>query len=466
MRLHWIAVGLLTALFLAPLAAGAEEPAGFLIETITVEGTRRAAANIVEAETRLREGQTYTEEDLRQAVYRVHRLPFVLDATFSLRKGSQRGSYELVIQVVPAKWFFFDHSIRATHFDEPLNLEGNFGGQETTYSFPGLIGARLFVGRSGVLFGALDSEEGFQAGYSQYDLFGRGIVASLGYSHIPENVCCVTEVLPYALDPAFVSWGWDGYDRTSLNLGIPLRKNQSLQIGWTRKSGGSGLRTEVLDRFELSPLVVDISGSGRDMTYDRAEVKWVLDTSDDPLVPTRGFTLSAGLEAATFETDGLLRVRYVLGGPFEPEFEDLPPYEARSVAAVVSAARHWSLTPRQTVSGTGRLSLGRSSIHDLPTTIDGAIGEADLDVYGVSAGLQHAISLRRTRGEKGFGDLRWETGLEVGVEGSSPRLGLDTPNPLERLSVSTGLVYRNPWGRLRFQLTYLDIGEVRGEVLP
>ncbi|HEX7183069.1 MAG TPA: hypothetical protein VF756_14600 [Thermoanaerobaculia bacterium] len=462
MRSHWIAAWLLTALFLAPLAAGAEEPPGFLIETITVEGTRTAAANIVEAETRLQEGQTYMEEDLRQAIYRVHRLPFVLDATFALRKGSQRGSYELVIQVTPAKWFFFDHSIRVTHFDEPLSLAGReFGSLTTTFSFPGLIGARLFVGRSSVLFGSLDSEEGFQAGYSQYDLFGRGIVASLGYSHLPENVCCVAETLPYALDPGFVSWDWDGYDRTSLNLGIPLRKNQSLQIGWTRKSGGSGERFEVLDTFEFPP-VLEVGGSDGTMTYNRAEAKWVLDTSDDPLVPTRGFTLSAGIEAYSFETDDLLRIRYILRElPFQLDViqEDIPPYEARSVAAVVSATRHWSLTPRQTVSGTGRLSLGRSSIHDLPAREE-SIQEADLDVYGLSAGLQHAISLRRARGENGFGDLRWETGLEVGFEGSSPQLGLDTPNPLERLSLSTGLVYRNPWGRLRFQLTYLDIGEV------
>jgi hypothetical protein len=69
-----------------------EEPARFLLEMITVEGPREAAGRIIEAETLLRAGQSYTEADLGQAVARVQRLPFVLDADFSLRKGSALGS--------------------------------------------------------------------------------------------------------------------------------------------------------------------------------------------------------------------------------------------------------------------------------------------------------------------------------------------------------------------------------------
>jgi hypothetical protein len=34
------------------------------------------------------------------------------------------------------------------------------------------------------------------------------------------------------------------------------------------------------------------------------------------------------------------------------------------------------------------------------------------------------------------------------------------PNPLERLELSTGLVFRNAWGRLRLSVAYLDVGEV------
>src|SRR5438270_12828530 len=104
---------LLLLLFFTALPAwGQEEPATaqettdrFLIEKITVEGPKAAVANIVRVEMLLREGGSYTEDQLRQAIYRVHRLPFVLDASFSLRKGSRRGAFELVVEVQPARWF-------------------------------------------------------------------------------------------------------------------------------------------------------------------------------------------------------------------------------------------------------------------------------------------------------------------------------------------------------------------------
>src|SRR5262245_45846556 len=74
----------------APPAAGVlladpdpAPPATFLIETLTVEGTRRASPGLIVAESLLRKGQSYTETALRQGVYRVRRLPFVRAARFS-----------------------------------------------------------------------------------------------------------------------------------------------------------------------------------------------------------------------------------------------------------------------------------------------------------------------------------------------------------------------------------------------
>ena len=212
---------LLLLLFIAFPAWGQEEEPStpqetdrFLIEKITVEGPKQAAANIYRSETLLSEGGTYTEEQLRLAIYRIHRLPFVLDASFALRRGSRRGAYELVIDAKPARWFFFDTSVHAFKFGEPLDLEEDSfttdPSMESSTTLQGLVGARLFVGRSGVLFGALDSEEGIQAGFTQYDLFHRGILASAGYSR---NACCVREVLPLALDPTFSSWSFQSSEK-------------------------------------------------------------------------------------------------------------------------------------------------------------------------------------------------------------------------------------------------------------
>ena len=82
-------------------------PPTFPIERITVEGARHASPDLIVAESLLRAGQSYTETVLRQGVYRVRRLPFVRAARFSLRKGSERGSYELVITVEETHRVFF-----------------------------------------------------------------------------------------------------------------------------------------------------------------------------------------------------------------------------------------------------------------------------------------------------------------------------------------------------------------------
>lgn len=433
-----------------------EEAPRFLLERITVAGAREAAGRIVEAETLLREGGSYGEEDLAQAVARVQRLPFVLDADFSLRKGSERGAYELVIQVEEARRFFYEHSIRASFFDEPIDLDQTTAN-EFILSLPGLVGARQFVGRSGVVFAALDTVEGAQVGFTRYDLFGRGVVASVAWSgFFNSDVCCASEVLPYALDPSFVSWGWDESSRRlSVEAAVPLRPTDALRFSWSRRDGGGATRSEVFGVYRGGEFFVDAGNS--DLTLDRAELKWVRDTSDDPLVPTRGHTLSGGIEWTAFETGPLRGFRRETGYIAEP----LPPQQSELTAAVVSAARHWSLTPRQTVSGQGRLSAGRASLRQLPTAT-GVVADQDLDAFSGSLGLRHALRLKQSRGERGFSDLYLESTAEVGVETTSPdlRVSASTHNPLERLELSVGLVFRNAWGRLRFRLAYLDVGTV------
>ncbi|HEY4593109.1 MAG TPA: hypothetical protein VIJ61_11920, partial [Thermoanaerobaculia bacterium] len=253
----------------------APEPDRFLIERITVEGPKEAAANIVRAETLLRAGELYSEDQLRQAVYRVRRIPFVLDATFSLRKGSRRGAYELLIEVRPAQWFFYDAWVRTFAFEQPVVLgDESFLGDRSSVALVGLAGARHFVGRSGVVFAAVDSREGGQVGFTQYDLFHRGILASAGLSR---DVCCVTEVLPLGIDPTFSSWSFNDTVRVSLGLAIPLSGPQSIQFAASERQGDHGTSQEVLvppgARNGLRTM------TGEALSYRRAEAKWVWDTS-------------------------------------------------------------------------------------------------------------------------------------------------------------------------------------------
>jgi hypothetical protein len=450
---------LLLLLFTALPAWGQEEPATaqettdrLLIEKITVEGPKAAVANIVRAETLLRAGGSYTEDQLRQAIYRVHRLPFVLDASFSLRRGSRRGAYELVVEVQPARWFFYDQWIRAYRFGEPLHLESRgftSRDQRSSASVGGLAGARLFVGRSGVLFGALDSEEGVQIGFTQYDLLHRGILATAGFS---TNACCVSEPLPLGLDPRFVSWDFTNSRRLSLNLAVPLGGRQSLQVAVSDRAGGAGVRQEILDDPASFGLEERGSVNQGELSYRRAEAKWVYDTSDDPVVPSRGSTLTAGLEASRFAAHGLVIEQRQ--APFIAE--PAPSFKSQQVLAAVSAVRYWSITPRQTVSGVGRIAAGRSQVENLLAG-DHIVASAGFNTLGGSVRLQHSLTLQRSRGRSRLLDLRWETGAELGMERSSPAFGHGT---LRRLLLETSLVYRNQWGRIRASLTFLSLGKV------
>jgi hypothetical protein len=450
----------LVLLFLASLPANAHstlavqeamppESDRFLIETITVEGPKEAAANIVRAETLLREGGTYSEGELREAVYRVHRLPFVLDASFALRKGSRRGAYKLVIEVQPARWFFFDHWIRAYRFDQPLDLEDEtFRGDRSSAAIGGVAGARMFVGRSGELFGAFDTRDGLQVGFTQYDLFRRGILASAGISR---ELCCVTEVLPLALDPTFSSWTFESSTKVSVGMSIPLGGRQSLQVSLSDRRGEAGSHRGVL--VDSPDQVRQAFASSGELVYQRAEAKWVYDTSDDPFLPTRGISLSAGVEATRFDSSTL--VEFVLEPPFD-DVQPVLPFHSEQVVGAVSGNWHLSITPRQTVSLMGRVFGGPSHLDNLRLR-DRTVNEASVESYGVSAGIQHSVTLRRSRSKDNFVDVRLETGAEIGVEKTSPDFG---PSPLKRFSVHAGLVFRNAWGRVRLILTYLDLGEI------
>jgi hypothetical protein len=424
-----------------------QEPARFLIERITVEGPKTAAANIVRAETLLRAGESYTEDELRQAVYRVHRLPFVLDATFSLHKGSRRGAYELLIEVEPARWFFYDVWVRSFAFEQPLVLgDEAFRGDRSSVAFLGLAGARHFVGRSGVVFAAVDSREGAQVGFTQYDLFHRGILASAGISR---DSCCVTEVLPLGLDPTFSSWTFGPTTRFSLGLSIPLSGPQSIQLAASERQGDHGMQEEVLVPRGLPEGLLTMTAE--DLSYRRAEAKWVWDTSDDPVVPTRGLSVSAGLEASRFAARDL--VLYVVD-PITMESlgtSTASSLRSEQVVGAVSVIRHWSLTPRQTVSVQCRVSVGRSRVETLD--LEGDVSNGHADTWGGSVGVDHAVTLRRSRKAGDLNDVRLESGVEVGAETVSPRV---TPSPLRRLAIHTGLVFRNAWGRARVSLSYVN----------
>jgi len=396
---------LLAGLFLIGLAVAplrAQEPPRFLIESIVVEGVSRAAGRqIVTDESLLKPGQIYAEPQLRQAVYRVKRLPFVVDAEFSLRKGSARGAYELVIKVEEATPVFFLAEEDAARVQQTDFFTGR-KRTSTVWQRLGTLGGRMFVGSYGLAYGSVEKvqhQDGelVQAGYRQFDLFGSGSFANV------------------ELDS---TQGVKGYDQLGVDLsgGIPLTAAQSLRIdvGWDRRK--------------------DTFGPPDGFSEDNglfAAAEWVYNTTDDPLFPLSGTT---GLAFISYRTDVAHNV--------EPAFDLDQRLTGRSLGYSAGGETFWPLTARQS------LELGA-----------GAGGQRfSVTQQGSSSSFQgnlivgHAVNLWGYEKSERFGDLRFEN--FVVLDYVDQRQGVQSRKTAR---LTSSLLYRSRWGVLRASFTYDDL---------
>lgn len=401
----------------------------FFIESIAVEGVRHASSGIVVAESRIEAGRRYAEHELREAAYRVNRLPFVLHAAFSLGKGSERGRYRLLITVEEVESFFFGADL----------VHGSFGGARAAGD-DGLntsltAGMRAFAGQ-GVFFAAVGDGEDLQAGYTRYRLLGRPALLRVAFSR---EACCAVEVLEPGLDPAFGTWtAAGGSDRWSLTLGVPLAGNHTLRLDAARLETGSTVRRPA----GAAP------GSGQELSgveRRQVELAWVFDSTDDPAFPTRGDALTVGV--------GLARLEGAVA-------QDESRVAARSRRLGLSAfgTRHWPLSPRQATSLSLKVLLSRSRIDDLPAGGDPAaprFASGDVDALEAELGVRYSLALaRRAPGRRG-GELRWETVASVLYVETSPVFH-GPGQPLWGVSASTTLAWRNTWGIFRIGFAVLD----------
>jgi hypothetical protein len=405
--------GLLLVLSLMPKNVAAQEPPRFLIESIRVAGTQRVAAGrIVTDESLLKPGQTYSEQELRQAVYRVKRLPFIIDAELSLEKGSERGAYELVITVEEQKPLFFSAWADAYRFRHEV-----FNGRPyyTTYwQETASLGGRYFVGSHGLLFGNVEKIKGadgesLQAGYTQYDIFGKGSFASLQVATqqgVPDQE----------------------YDQTALAAGIPLSSTQSLRtnLSWYRQ--------ESVTRFVDPQDPANVQRSEYRATVRSAQESWIYDTTDDPLFPDSGTRLAAGAGYSSARADERSSSPF---GDFARTSKE------SDTIAFLSGFHSVPLTQRQSL----RLALDNSYLW---RSFEGFPEER---TYQVSALIGHSLSLLGQAKTERFGDLRFENGIQatyVRTSGGYQRSGMTG-------QLMSSLIYRNPWGLLRVSFTYYDL---------
>lgn len=443
-------------LMLAPAAAGdawiPREPIAsprFYIEDVAVEGIRNASAEVILSESRLENGRPYTETELRDAISRIQRLPFLLDARFSLAKGSERGRYRLLINVRETETFFFGGDLVYNAFGGPLEADSAFDDQlHDTFT----AGARFFAG-NGVFFAAVGDGEDLQVGYTRYQLQGRPVLLRLA---LARESCCQDQLMEPGLDPAFGAWSTTGdSDRVELTLGIPLGGNHSLRFDASHLETESAARTP-LGGAAGSALGVD------DVEQRELELAWVYDTTDDPVFPNSGDAVTAAIGLRQLEGD-LSRTSEALdvtgddlgtlfAGPLGAEMS------SRLVGLSLYGARHWPLSARQTVSLSLKLLLSRSEIDNHPVPTDGhdlRLVNDTVNSLEADLGVRYSVSLWGPRQIRRLGELRWETVAGLLYLETSPVFETFA-QPVWGVSASTSLALRSSWGIFRIGFAYLD----------
>lgn len=365
----------------------------YVIDAIEVAPGSRVPVELVRAETRLTIGNSYTEEDLRQAVYRIRRLPFVLRADYAVDGRT------LVITIADIKPFFYEIDVEGFVF-------GSSGGGVVGRVG---VGGRLFAGSRGVFEGMLGtllasgSSGDFRdltLSYTAYDLFGSRAFVTAG------------------LTKSIIGEGGTEEISPRLTIGVPLGRTQSI-IGSASRFADSTDRV-----INTVPVTTEFESTS-------AEVLWVLDRRDDPYFARRGLQLRAGptwrrnsSSFPVFSGRTLLRM--------ETRTTDL-------TGALGAAAYYRPIA--ESLVGWGRAEFSHStseanSIAGSPNVPDGTENEA-----------QATVGLGQNFGDRG----RWELG--VGGEWRTFEQGPFDSSRSNAVAFA-GYTARHRWGVFRMTFTY------------
>ena len=391
----------------------------FHIAGISVEGLRHVSPGIVVAATLLRPGIAYTEEELRQAVDRVERLPFVLAADFSLRKGSVRDTFELVVTVTETSTFFVSADIATAV---------GFGNFEPT-AIP-TVGARTFLGGySEVAVTAATSaitrhdtprDLHLQASYTHHNLFSRSVAGTLTLTHYtPEYDFSGTST---GLDVRFV---------------VPLGGDHALRLG---------LGTRRAYQPDCSGIVYDYPCHG-DSGTTTGGADWLFDSTDDPFTPRRGSRLEAGGTYFSYWTEK--------SWGEQSEQEDPPDETYQSHRLHLEAMSFLPLWRNQAFGIGFVLAYGRHETRNRSTFPAGVL---HFSSGSAAAGLnaRYTADLWQPPDHESFTRVWLES--TVGVQRSRTwndfADGRSDHQKYDRLVASMALVGRVRWGTVRLNLEY------------
>jgi hypothetical protein len=411
----------LAVLLSTAVAAQDAVPPRFFIERIEVRDARRVSKDVVIAESRLREGQEYSEADLRDASARLSRLPFLLSAEFALEKGSERGRFVLVITINETKPFFFALDIRPILKSDD-NIEPDYSDHIGVSDNAATVGMRWFIGRRGALHTAIvttDYNRNFArdyvaavVGYTQYDLFHTRAFATLNLKHVLTEEG--SEISP------------------QLVVGVPLSANQTLTVELDETRFGPDTRTILGEVFDTQ--------RGQRI----AGATWSYNTTNRPFIPTRGTLLTVRPQFSWSDAATYTVIEH-LDPESPPQYlsvrSDTIHSEAREIT--VSAARYWELSERSSVSGGVEAALTH---YRLDSEVLGLT--ADHETRGaVKAGYSYSLwDAERSKN----GDSRLELNLRIG----NRSIAYTDFYRAEQQQLSASWVRRSSWGTLRLGAGY------------
>ncbi len=425
-----MAVFLIGLIFISDTAPAVPQ---FPITDIQVIGARWVSETLVQSESGLEIGATYTESDLIRARGRIARLPFVLHADFSLKKGTVRGTYTLEIQVWEHKPLFhhYQFSARERDLPNPLPPRGPGSKEDTSADTMGnwSIGARWFAHAHGFLYAATSLEHGddgldfspgnpVDLGYNHYNLLGHGLFLNL-------NVQLRDSLEDRVFDPYS-----DGQ--------VLVRENRSPATTLTLAQP-FGHRTQwltlTLDYYDTE-LAFPKSIETDDVKENRfrANLGWYYDTTDDLALPTRGLRLEGGLDFG--------RVKSQFPVFFDQVAEASPTHDTFTVKALdarVELTIYHAFTSQ--FSGHAR-GLLRERIDEKGQFIR----NPDQTHYQLQTGVNYKI----WGSAAANGELRLES--YALLNNRSDKFGAE-----ETQTIHAGLVFRNAWGLMRAGFRYQKI---------
>ncbi|MCP4898181.1 MAG: BamA/TamA family outer membrane protein, partial [bacterium] len=304
---------------------------------------------------------------------------------------------------------------------------------------------------------ALGGPDGMvNAGYTHYDLLNRGGVLNLTYGFSscggsedvsasdPGDDGCTTEFVGLGLDPTFSTWSSTGFNhQLRLTLGLPIQGNHSLRLLTSYRYDDVSLRREAL---ETDP---DRYGRADHRNDFAVNLSWVFNSVDDPVFPTTGVLLEAGVD-----------LKYLSADMTQCDFTDeitCVDSDAKSyqLAGLATGKRYTPVGEKGSVWFGGELLLGGSRVRSLPLP-DLSLASYDTFVWSGAVTVGYGSFLKRNRSNGRWRDLRWDSSLRLAANGiaDSP---WDGRVPGFGLRISTGLTYRNTWGVLRAQLSYVAV---------